>query len=171
MVCLGSPLTGSSLARWVMQYPLLGARVLGTAQETLLPGVADCPEHTEVGMVAGTRARGMGVLVTHMATAWADQVARGHARPWMGAWAAQPPHLDPDLYTQPNDGTVMVHETRVPGLREHILVDSTHTRLTLDTTIAHLCDRFLRRGTFAGTEISCSSENSLPGIAPSVPAS
>jgi pimeloyl-ACP methyl ester carboxylesterase len=149
MVCLGSPLTGSGLARWGMtQYPLLTPRVLGQSRDTLIPGITDCPTHTEVGMVAGTRPYGMGIWVTHLAAAWSDQVARGRVRPWMGAWAAQPPVLDPELYTQPNDGTVMVSETHVPGLHAHTLVDSTHTRLTLDRPVAHLCDRFLRTGQF-----------------------
>ena len=61
VVLLGSPLQGSSVARRVSQWP--GGRIaLGAAEATLVEGIQAWPREREIGMIAGTRSMGVGVL-------------------------------------------------------------------------------------------------------------
>jgi pimeloyl-ACP methyl ester carboxylesterase len=48
-----------------------------------------------------------------------------------------------------HDGTVAVEETRLPGLRDHCVVDTSHTGLLFSADVAHSSGRFLRHGSFA----------------------
>lgn len=58
---LGTPLTGSAVARQASQWP--GANLLlGAAADPLLDGVQHWPEHREIGMIAGSRPVGLGRL-------------------------------------------------------------------------------------------------------------
>lgn len=61
IVLLGSPLRGSSAARTVAGWPG-GHKMLGKAEETLIRGLDGWPYEREIGMVAGTKALGLGVL-------------------------------------------------------------------------------------------------------------
>lgn len=51
----------------------------------------------------------------------------------------------------PNDGTVAVSETRLPGIRDHTLVHASHTGLLFSEPAARLCVNFLRNGEFAAS--------------------
>lgn len=54
----------------------------------------------------------------------------------------------PDL-PRPNDGVVTVEETRVPGMRDHVVERVNHSGMLFSPAVArHVCD-FLRRGAFA----------------------
>jgi pimeloyl-ACP methyl ester carboxylesterase len=48
-----------------------------------------------------------------------------------------------------HDGTVAVSETRLPGLADHCVVDTSHTGLLFSADVARLTARFLREGRFA----------------------
>jgi pimeloyl-ACP methyl ester carboxylesterase len=48
-----------------------------------------------------------------------------------------------------HDGTVAVEETRLPGLADHCVVDTSHTGLLFSADVAHHTGRFLRQGSFA----------------------
>ncbi|HEX5305503.1 MAG TPA: alpha/beta hydrolase [Dyella sp.] len=48
-----------------------------------------------------------------------------------------------------HDGTVAVSETRLPGLADHCVVDTSHTGLLFSADVARLTARFLREGHFA----------------------
>ena len=61
MVCIGSPLCGSEAARRLSRH----APVLGRSASLLRQGCEPWQGQTEVGMVAGTIARGMGRLFVH----------------------------------------------------------------------------------------------------------
>ena len=61
IVTLGSPLTGSHVARSPQSRPLLG-RVLGASKQGLINGTT-LPVGIEVGSIAGTRKFGMGALL------------------------------------------------------------------------------------------------------------
>lgn len=52
----------------------------------------------------------------------------------------------------PNDGTVSVAETRVPGLAAHAEVEVSHTGLVYSREVARLATRFLREGRFSGAD-------------------
>ena len=62
VVCIGSPLCGSQAAR-TLRARALTARYLGRSGPLLERGCADWPAGVEVGMIAGTRPRGLGGLV------------------------------------------------------------------------------------------------------------
>ncbi|HEY3850030.1 MAG TPA: alpha/beta fold hydrolase [Steroidobacteraceae bacterium] len=48
----------------------------------------------------------------------------------------------------PNDGTVLVEETRLPGAVEHLTVRTSHSSLVYSTTVARQTAAFLRAGRF-----------------------
>lgn len=48
----------------------------------------------------------------------------------------------------PNDGSVAVSETRLPGIRDHRVVHASHTGLLFSAPAARLCIEFLRQGAF-----------------------
>jgi len=52
-----------------------------------------------------------------------------------------------------HDGTVAVEETRLPGLADHCVVDTSHTGLLFSADVAHYSGRFLRQGSFAKREV------------------
>ena len=50
---------------------------------------------------------------------------------------------------QPNDGTICVHETELPGATDRVVLNTTHTGMLLSTDVANLAIAFLRAGRFA----------------------
>lgn len=48
----------------------------------------------------------------------------------------------------PSDGTVALEETRLPGLRDHVVVPASHTGLLFSAEVARLAAAFLRHGRF-----------------------
>lgn len=67
IVLLGSPLRGSSVARKVARIPGI-RRLLGEARYALESGYRELPAEHEVGMVAGTRRVGLGLLIGEFRT-------------------------------------------------------------------------------------------------------
>jgi pimeloyl-ACP methyl ester carboxylesterase len=55
--------------------------------------------------------------------------------------------VDRDL-PQPNDGVVAVEETRVPGMRDHIVLPVNHSGMLVSRAVVRQIDAFLRNGTF-----------------------
>jgi hypothetical protein len=70
-----------------------------------------------VGVIAGTLAVGLGVVIENL--------------------------------PQPNDGTVAVDETRLPGIKDHLELPVSHTGLLVSATVASQTAYFLRHGAFA----------------------
>lgn len=62
VVLLGSPLHGSAVARKAIRVPG-GRRLLGVARPTLETGFSALAAGREIGMIAGTRGVGLGLLV------------------------------------------------------------------------------------------------------------
>ena len=48
----------------------------------------------------------------------------------------------------PNDGTVSVEETRLPGAKQHIVMPVSHTGMLLSAPVAHEVGNFLANGHF-----------------------
>lgn len=48
-----------------------------------------------------------------------------------------------------SDGTVRVAETRLPGIKDHLVLPASHTGLVFSNEVADAAIRFLRRGRFA----------------------
>jgi pimeloyl-ACP methyl ester carboxylesterase len=114
VVCIGSPLAGSSAARGLVRRSL--APVLGRSAALLQGGLAQLPPGREVGMVAGSLGFGLGGLFGE--------------------------------FDGPNDGTVAVSETRLPGLADHREVPASHSGLIMSPAVAGLVGGFLRTGRF-----------------------
>ncbi len=48
----------------------------------------------------------------------------------------------------PNDGTIFVDETRLPGISRHLVLPVSHTGLLFSTSVARQAGAFLRSGSF-----------------------
>jgi hypothetical protein len=48
-----------------------------------------------------------------------------------------------------HDGTVLVQETRLPGAKDHIVVNATHTGLLVSAEVAEQTRHFLEHGNFS----------------------
>ncbi|MBK9654779.1 MAG: alpha/beta fold hydrolase [Rhodanobacteraceae bacterium] len=116
VVCLGSPLLGSTLARR-LQRVRLDTLGLGHAREVLVDGLAPWSGPQQVGVIAGEVSFGLSLLLGRL--------------------------------PRPNDGTVAVAETRLPGISDHATVRASHTALLFSERAAALTVRFLRNGRFA----------------------
>ena len=114
VVCLGSPLAGSSTAR-VLHEKHLGF-MTGKSGPLLRGGLMHVPDGREVGVIAGAKGRGLGQII----------------RKFDGL----------------HDGTVAVWETRIPGLREHHVLPTSHTGLVFSKEVAELTANFLQNGRF-----------------------
>lgn len=117
-VLLGSPLNGSVVARRASRIPGF-ARFLGDARPELERGFSRFPPDAEVGMIAGGRGLGLGLLVG-------------------GTQGA-------------GDGTVAVSETASADLRDHLVVQVTHTGMLFSAKVARQVSCFLRTGSFSRT--------------------
>lgn len=65
IVCLGTPLAGSRAADGAIQRFPAGRRLLGQHVPMLLSGAGNLPEGLEVGVIAGSRRRGLGGMLAH----------------------------------------------------------------------------------------------------------
>lgn len=123
IVCMGSPLTGSRTASQFMKKdfsrPLVGRSL---AEHTRAAGLTRWDLDYDLGIIAGTRGVGVGMLVSDL--------------------------------PEPNDGTVAVEETRIPGATDHISLPLTHTQLMFDRSAARQVVHFLRHGRFAASQSS-----------------
>jgi pimeloyl-ACP methyl ester carboxylesterase len=114
VVCLGSPIAGSTTARALTEKGM--NFMTGKSGALLRGGLIQLPPRREVGMIAGTKEKGIGKLVT----------------PFYGM----------------HDGTVAVHETRLPGLHEHMMVPETHSGLVMSKKVNEHIANFLQTGFF-----------------------
>ncbi len=121
LVCLGSPLHGSSAAGRLNErnwgHKILGRSITaGVIDEAASIWAGDVVAEREIGVIAGTVSVGLGKLFT--------------------------------TFDGDNDGTVAVAETRLPGLRDHICLPSNHTGLVFSKEVAEQTAAFIRRGEF-----------------------
>jgi len=114
LVCLGSPLAGSAAARGLKARGL--GFVSGHSGALLRGGLITLPGQREIGVIAGSRAVGMGRFFGQL--------------------------------EGPNDGTVAVWETRLPGLSGHVVVPASHSGLTFSSQVADLTAAYLKTGRF-----------------------
>jgi len=115
VLCLGSPLLGSALARR-LQAVRLDALGLGQARQVLIDGLPEWRGAQAIGVIAGTLSLGMSLLLGPL--------------------------------PRPNDGTIALAETRLPGIAAHASVHASHTGLLFSPSAAALTIRFLREGHF-----------------------
>lgn len=121
VVCLGSPLLGSSAALVLCKHKW-GKSLIGRSLAT--SAVDSCAEDWapavttayEVGVIAGQANVGFGRLFTS--------------------------------FSGENDGTVSVAETLLPGIRDHLVLPVGHTGMLFSRTVAEQAGCFLDNGRF-----------------------
>ena len=116
VVCLGTPLRGSVVARTISNLPG-GSLVIGRSSGILRDGLQRWSGAQPVGVIAGRLPLGLGFMVGSLAS--------------------------------PNDGTVSVAETELPGLTDHCVVPATHMGLVFSDEAAAQTVAFLRTARFA----------------------
>ena len=122
VVCLGSPLVDSgaarSLKRWKGGDILLGKLI----REAVLENPLERYEgKRDVGVIAGDAGFGMGLLLNSLAL---------------------------DALEGPHDGTVAVDETRLPGIKDHVVLPVNHTWMLVSRDVADQAASFIRSGAF-----------------------
>lgn len=115
---LGSPVNGSSVALAMNRNPLTRAFLGRSTRQGLLGNVPRWKGARELGMIAGTRGPGLGTLLT------------------LGKLA------------KPNDGTVVVQETKQFGISCHLQVPYSHFTMLFSAPVARAVCTFLRSGDF-----------------------
>lgn len=117
-VLLGAPVQGSKAAQGVARLVPFGKAILGAAVNE------ECIDYAPREW---SGRRDVGVIAGSMGMG-------------LGRLFAQ---LDSD-----HDGTVMVEETRLPGAKDHIVVETSHTGLLFSAQVAEQSAHFLRDGRF-----------------------
>lgn len=120
VVCLGSPLAGSSAAtgmlRWAPAAALLGRSATLLRSGVTGPGRACWEGSVQIGCIAGRIPHGLGALFAG--------------------------------FQGEHDGTVAVAETQLPALADHVVVDASHSGLLFSAAAAQCTIAFLRHGRF-----------------------
>ena len=121
VVCLGSPLCGSRVALELAGRNW-GRRILGN---TIAACVIERPASEWAGGV--TAARDVGVVAGSKAIGFGRLIAR---------------------IEESSDGTVTVAETRLAGIRDHLILPVTHTAMVFSAAVARQTAEFLQHGRF-----------------------
>ena len=121
IVCLGSPLCGSRAAFHLNQLDW-GNLILG---RTIAEGVLDDAAHRWA----------QGVAESHEIGIIAGDVPIGFGRLVAG-------------FEEPNDGTVAIAETRMPGAKDHLVLPVSHKGMLISRNVVDQTAAFLRRGEF-----------------------
>ena len=121
VVCLGSPLCGSRAAFHLKQLDW-GNLILG---KTIAEGVLDDAAHRWA----------QGVAQSHEIGIIAGDVPLGFGRLVAG-------------FEEPNDGTVAIAETRMPGAKDHLVLPVSHKGMLISRNVVDQTAAFLKRGEF-----------------------
>jgi pimeloyl-ACP methyl ester carboxylesterase len=121
VVFMGTPVRGSQSARALANFGP-ARRLLGAAgAHDLVQGLPQhWPHRAELGIIAGTHARGLGRLLTQL--------------------------------DGPNDGTVSVAETELPGAKDRCQLPVSHTGMWLSAVVAEQVAGFLDTGRFTAPQ-------------------
>lgn len=123
-VTLGTPHMGSTTADYVKKIIPFA---VGRAYEGALDGqTASLPDDICLGVIAGSKPNGLGqpVLEYHNYTQEVEEDNKQH------------------------DGTVYVHETKLPNAKDHIVMPVTHTGMLMNKDVLKQADYFLKHGKF-----------------------
>ena len=121
VVCLGSPLCGSRAAH-LLNKTDWGNSILG---KSVVDGIVDEAANEWASKVTETREIG----------SIAGTVPMG-----LGRLVAK--------FREPSDGTVAVSETLLPGIKDHLTIDVSHSGLVLSTRVVNQTASFLKTGSF-----------------------
>lgn len=121
LVCLGSPLTGSRAAHFLGRQNWAES-ILG---QSLSKGVITEPASTWATDVC--KVRDVGVIAGNSSIGFGQLLAK---------------------FDEDNDGTVSVSETRLQGIRDHLVMPVSHNGMLLSRRVIDQTAAFLRRGEF-----------------------
>lgn len=121
VVCIGSPLCGSRAAYQLNQLDW-GNLILG---KTITEGVLDDAAHQWA----------TGVAASHEIGVIAGDVPIGFGRLVAG-------------FDEPNDGTIAISETRLPGAKDHVVLQVSHKGMLISRDVVDQAAAFLQRGEF-----------------------
>ena len=121
VVCIGSPLCGSRAAFHLNQLDW-GNLILG---KTITEGVLDDAAHRWAKGVAESHE--IGIIAGDVPIGFGRLVAR---------------------FDEPNDGTVAVSETRMPGAKDHLVLPVSHKGMLISRDVVDQAAAFLQRGEF-----------------------
>lgn len=123
-VSLGTPHQGSICASYANR--LLPPLVKNAYPNALDGTCVDVPHGVEFGVIAGTRAMGLGLPLLSYHT---KKQGLSHSE-------------------RQNDGTVYLSETVLKNATDYLVLPVSHTGLLSDKTVAHQVAHFLRHGAF-----------------------
>jgi pimeloyl-ACP methyl ester carboxylesterase len=121
VVCLGSPLSGSRAAFQLNQLDW-GNLILG---KTIAEGVLEDAARSWAAGVA--EAHEIGIIAGDVPVGFGRFVAR---------------------FDEPNDGTVAISETRMPGAKDHLVLPVSHLGMLISRDVVDQTAAFLKRGEF-----------------------
>ncbi len=121
VVCLGSPLCGSRAAFHLNQLDW-GNLILG---KTVAEGVLDVAARSWAARVADSHE--IGIIAGDVPVGFGRFVAR---------------------FDEPNDGTVAISETRMPGAKDHLVLAVSHLGMLISRDVVDQAAAFLKRGEF-----------------------
>jgi len=135
IVLLGTPFRDTYSGRRLRTWPG-GSAIVGRCVGELLDDVRTAPRNVDVNPFGDCD---VGVIA-------------GTGRIGLGRLFA------PDL-PKPNDGVVAVEETRVPGMRDHLVLPVSHTVMLVSREVAHQACAFLCNGKFDRARAAGASVN------------
>lgn len=118
VVMMGTPLNGSYVAHKVSRWPLVN-QLLEKSMPNGLDGSYPLPESTD---------REIGMIAGSNDTLGLGMILGG--------------------LPESSDGTVLLSETQHPLLKEHIVINTTHTGMIFSRKTSELAVRFLKTGSF-----------------------
>lgn len=118
VVLLASPIHGSQLAEHIFKAGILRGFLGQSVNQGLLGNVPQWNSGHDIGMIAGTKGIGLGVLFA------------------------------PSALEKPNDGTVSLSATKSDAIKEHCAVPYSHQGILFATPVANRVCHFLNNGTF-----------------------
>jgi pimeloyl-ACP methyl ester carboxylesterase len=119
---------------------------------------------------AALRAARLPALATLMGPCIAEELLTEHQRSWTheqplgiiaGSRALGLGRLFA-AFTEANDGTVAVSETRLPGATEHLVLPVSHMGILVSRAVARATGAFLRYGSFAPASATAAIPSALP---------
>lgn len=118
VLLIGSPINGSLVAKHIFKTGVLRGFLGHSVHEGLLGNVPQWKSGHEIGMIAGTKGIGLGML------------------------------LVPGALEKPNDGTVSQSATQSDAINEHRAVPYSHMGMLIALPVVKLVCQFLRKGRF-----------------------
>ena len=121
VVCLGSPLTGSRAARILGEHEW--------AEDILGKSVPDA-------------------VIRQSANDWASAIARDREIGVIAGTVSMGLGRLVTSFGEENDGTVAVSETRLSGMKDHLMMPVSHKGLLVSADVADQAAAFIKRGEF-----------------------